>query len=239
MENELGALVEKLKAAAGANLKAVVLYGSAATGEFQEKHSDLNVLCVLERAGAAELEQLNPVATGWTKKGHPAPLVFTLEELRRSADVFAIELLDMRAHHRMLFGEDFLKDFEVPMMLHALQVERELRSGWVRLRQAVLAAPQKRDALAGLMTASVSTFATLFRHALVALGERPPDGRRAVADRIAALVGGDAAPFHTVLDIRAGKQKASGADIAATLRGFLALVERVTDEVDRRLEGKP
>lgn len=238
MDKILNELVGRLKTAAGGNLKAAVLYGSAVTGEFQEKHSDLNVLCLVERAGGAELEQLNPAATWWMKKGHPAPLVFTLDELRRSADVFAIELLDMKTHHRMLFGEDFLTGLEVPMTLHALQVERELRASWLRLRQGILGTPGKREAMAGLMIASASTFATLFRHVLIALGERPPDGRRAVADRIAAVVGGDATAFQTVLDIRGGKQKAGDVDVAATLRRYLEFVERVTDEVDRQLEAR-
>ena len=78
------------------------------------------------------------------KQGNPAPLIFTQDELVRSADVFAIELLDMKRHHRMLFGADFLEDLEVPMQLHRLQVERELRTDWLRLRQAILAAPQKK-----------------------------------------------------------------------------------------------
>ena len=51
METKLSELVARLKSAVGDNLKAVVLYGSAATGEFQGQHSDLNVLCVLDRAG--------------------------------------------------------------------------------------------------------------------------------------------------------------------------------------------
>lgn len=235
MEKELKALVEKLKAAAGANLQAVVLYGSAAAGDYQAKHSDLNVLCLLERAGAAELESLHPVVEWWARRGFRLPLVFTFEELRRSADVFAIELLDMKRHHRMLFGEDFLAKLEVPMSLHRQQVERELRNNWVRLRQGILLAPRRRTALLGLMTASISSFAALFRHALIALGEAVPDGKRAVIERIAQLSGASAAPFLTILDVREGRQKESQVDAVATLRGYLELVERVTDEVDRRL----
>src|SRR5271156_2705373 len=100
METKLSELVARLKSAAAENLKAVVLYGSAVTGEFQEKHSDLNILCVLEIAGSADLERLHSAAEWWMKQGNPAPLVFTLEELKRSADVFAIELLDIKQHHR-------------------------------------------------------------------------------------------------------------------------------------------
>lgn len=59
-DKELTGLVEKLKVAVWANLKAVLLYGSAVTGEFQPKFSDLNVLCAFERLDAVELEKLRP-----------------------------------------------------------------------------------------------------------------------------------------------------------------------------------
>ncbi len=235
MEKDLNELVEKLKSAAGANLKAVVLYGSTVAGDYHPKHSNLNTLCLVDRAGVADLESLNPAAVWWARKGHPAPLVFTLDELRRSGDVFAIELLDMKQHHRILYGDDFLTALEVSMALHRLQVERELRAGWVRLRAAILTAPQSRSALMSLLLPSVSSFVTLFRHALIVLGEQPPEGKRAVVDRIAAQVGGSAAAFNTALDVREGKQKESQVDVPATLRGYLELVERVADTVDRKL----
>lgn len=137
-EKELNELVGRLQPAAGANLSAVVLYGSAAGQEFREEHSDLNVLCLLHNLDGAALERLQPVGLWWWKKGHPTPMLFTLRELQESADVFAIELLDMKQSHRMLFGDDFLKTFDVPMTLHRLQVERELRTSIIRLRRIFL-----------------------------------------------------------------------------------------------------
>src|SRR5277367_3443841 len=151
MEAKLSELVNRLKSAAGDNLKAVVLYGSAVAGEFHAAHSDLNILCVVERAGAADIERLHGVAEWWMKERNPAPLIFTMDELQRSADVFAIELVDIKRHHRMLMGVYFLDRFDVPMRLHGLQVERELRTGWLRLRQAILAAPQTKKVHLGIM----------------------------------------------------------------------------------------
>ena len=141
MEKLLAELKDKFLAAAGANLKAIVLFGSAARGEYHERHSDLNILCVLDRAGAEELEALHEAAVWWERRKFPAPQIFTLEELRASADIFAIELLDMKTHHKMIYGQDFLAELDVPMQLHRLQVERELRTNWVKLRQAILLAP--------------------------------------------------------------------------------------------------
>ena len=173
----------------------------------------------------------------WEQKKFPAPQIFTLDELRASADIFAIELLDMKVHHKMIYGEDFFPEMTVPMQFHRLQVERELRTNWVKLRQGILLAPQKDTVLMSLMDASVSTFVTLFRHALIALGEEPPAGRRDVVADIARLVGSRPDSFLAVLDVREGKRQAGEVNARATLREFLEVVERVTDEVDRRLAG--
>jgi predicted nucleotidyltransferase len=237
MEKLLGQLKDKLLAAAGDNLKALVLFGSAARGEYHERHSDLNVLCVLERAGAQEIEALHEAAAWWEQKKFPAPQIFTLDELRASADIFAIELLDMKAHHKMIYGEDFFEELAVPMQWHRLQVERELRTNWVKLRQGILLAPQKDTVFMGLMDASVSTFVTLFRHALIVLGENAPAGRREVVSDIARLVGARPESLLTVLDVREGKSQARDVNARETLREYLDLVERVTDQVDRRLAG--
>jgi hypothetical protein len=236
MEAKLKELIERLKVAAPDNLKSIVLYGSAVTGEFLAQHSDLNVLCLVERAGSAELEALHPVAEWWTKAGNPAPLIFTLDELHRSADVFAIELFDMKSRHRILLGEDFLPSFEVPMAFHRLQVERELRTNWLRLRQAILAAPQKQKVHLSIMLNSVSAFCALFRHALVALSQPMPESKRQAVDALAALTGAEPTAFHAILDLREEKRKENQIDIEATLHTYLDFVEIVTNEVDRRLE---
>ena len=235
MEKALNELVEKLKKAAGAALKSVVLFGSAASGEFQEEHSDLNVLCLFDRLDVAELDRLNPVAEWWARGGHPAPLVFTIEELHRAADVFAIELLDIQAHRRVLFGEDIFAKLEVPMRLHRQQVERELRTNLIRLRQRYLLAPRELKKMLRLMTDSVTTFAALFRHALIALGHQAPHAKLAAVEALAPLLGFDAASFRTVLDVRRGKLQEAQVDVPGTFRAYLAVVTRVTEEMDRRL----
>jgi predicted nucleotidyltransferase len=236
MEAKLTELVGKLKDAAGQNLRAVVLFGSAVTGEFVAKHSDLNILCIVERSGSSELEDLHDVAEWWAKQGNPMPLVFTMEELQRSADVFAIEILDMKHRHRMLFGDDFLANLDVPLHLHHLQVERELRSSWLHLRQAILQAPHKNRVLLQIMLDSVSGFCALFRHALLALNQQMPHTKREAVDAMATFTGADPSAFHAVLDVSDGKKKARHIDTEATLHTYLEFVAVVTNEVDRRLD---
>jgi hypothetical protein len=235
MEAKLTELVDRLKAAAQENLQAVALYGSAVTGEFREGHSDLNILCLVSRAGAAELEQLHGVAEWWIKKGNHPPLIFTRQELDRSADVFAIELLDMKAQHRILFGENFLTALDVPLHLHRLQVERELRTNWLRLRQAIVAAPQDQKSHLAIMTQSLSTFCALFRHALLALGHPMPATKREAVATIATLTAADPSAFHSLLDLREAKKNKTAVDVEPTLRNYLLFVDAVTTKVDQQL----
>src|SRR5579863_1507334 len=112
MEKLLEELVQRLKVAQGTNLRSVVLYGSAVGDEFRPKHSDLNILCLLRQVDPTELAKMRGTTRWWAKRGHPAPLVFTLEELQRAADIYAIELLEIMSRRRVLYGEDLFESFK-------------------------------------------------------------------------------------------------------------------------------
>jgi predicted nucleotidyltransferase len=234
MEKDLAELVEGLKLAAGANLQAVILYGSAAAGEFQPRHSDLNILCVLERLDGAELQKLTHTSRWWEKKGHPAPLVFAREEIHRSADVFAIEFLDIQSSHRVLFGEDIFKNLDVPRNLHRHQVEREMRTNVIRLRQAFLTVAKNEKALHRLLTESVTSFIVLFRHALILLGDPPPASRRAAVEKLSAKMGFDASGVLEVLRLREGAREPSFVELERVFHAYLGAVTHVVEEIDKR-----
>jgi hypothetical protein len=234
MEAKLAEFVNRLKAAAGENIRSVVLYGSAVAGEFCEGHSDLNILCLLESVDAADLAQLHPSVSWWIDEGNAAPLLFKYEELVRSADLFAMELFDIKNHHRVLFGPDWLENFQPPLYFHRLQVERELHRERLALRQAVLAAPDKSKAHLEIMLSSISRLCTLFRHAVMAAGESAPQTKREAVTAIASWTGADPSGFEAILDYREGKRQRRKIDLEAALHSYLAFVELAANEVDRR-----
>jgi hypothetical protein len=238
IDHKLDELVKKLKDAAADNLKAVILYGSAATEEFHAKHSDLNILCLVGQTDAAHIEALHGPVEWWIRRGQRPALVFTLDELRRFADIFTIELLDMKSRHRILYGENVLVEISVPLHNHSMQVERELRTGWLRLRQAILAAPRKPKVYLELMASSFSAFAALFRHALIAFGKPPAETKREAIENIAQFAGADSAGFQTILSLREGKISAREIDVEKTLNQYFSFVEAVTEKFDRQLDAK-
>lgn len=235
MDKRLTEFVDKLKSAMGENLQAIVLYGSSVSGEFHKDHSDVNLLCVCRRLDADVLRELRPAVGWWAKQGQPPPMLFAEEELARSADVFAIELLDIKAARQVLHGEDPFVKLEVPTKHHRLQVERELRTDVIRLREQYVVTGEDEKRVQELLMRSISSFATLFGHTLLLLGEQRPAEKREVVERLARILEFDAAPFHQVLEVREGKRQAQGLDWHALFRRYLDGAMRVADEVDRRL----
>ncbi|HLO08707.1 MAG TPA: hypothetical protein VK198_18855, partial [Terriglobales bacterium] len=162
-EKQIDEFVSRMKQAAGQNLQSIVLYGSAATGEFQADFSNLNLLCILRETSFSKLSAISPVVEWWHRQKNPAPLIMTQEELEHSTDVFSIEFLDMQHHHRVLFGDELLRPLQIPMHQHRAQLEYELREKLILLRQRLLEAGDNDRALWQLLLGSVSTFGTLFR----------------------------------------------------------------------------
>lgn len=234
-QGQLSALVEKLKRAAGDNLRSVVLYGSAASEEFSEKHSDLNTLCLLHEVNAACLFRMHDVIRWWVRKRHPAPLIFTLQDLQRSADIYAIELLEIESRRRILYGEDVFASLHPPMHLYRQQVERELRHSLIRLRQAYALSAGNRKRVLALMVESVSTFGLLFRHALLALGEEAPNGKQDAVERLAVLLGFSTTSFRELAAVRNGTRAGKSLDTRLIFRDYLDAVTRAVDSLDERL----
>jgi hypothetical protein len=140
--------------------------------------------------------------------------------------------MDMKQRHRVLHGEDPLAALDVPREMHRVQVERELRTAIVKLRQAYLVA-KGGEAMGRLLGSSVSSFATLFRHALIVFGQEAPLEKRAGVEAIGRYLNTDVSAVLQVLDMR--EKRAPGKDHGVVFADYLAAVTRVTDEVDRRL----
>jgi hypothetical protein len=237
MERKLGELVSRLKEAAGKNLESVVLYGSAASGTYRPGTSDVNVLCTLVTMDVHELQLLAPVVHWWIREEkEPPPLFFLTEELQRSTDVFAIESLDMKRAHRVLFGKDPVADLHIPMNLHRVQVERDLRLLLLRLRQHVLLAGKNELEFTAILKKTVSSAITLLRHTLLAVGEEPPAEPPALFARIAELTGADAGAFQTVYDHREGRGLAKDSFVAYD--HYIHALEKVVIALDRLVPKK-
>jgi predicted nucleotidyltransferase len=232
MEDKLQDLVDRLKHAHGERLLSVVLYGSAATGEHKEHFSDLNVLCVLTRITPEELASDGPIFEWWRAQGNPSPLLLSETELRTSTDCFPIEFEDMKERRRVLFGKDLIQDLVIEKTFYRAQVEMELRSKLLRLRQKAADVLTKKPELLRLMIDSVSNFLVLARHALLVSG-MPSGWRKREIVRHLPDIGADGTPFDTLLDLRDQSKLAKDVDPQELFGSYLKQIEALVEHVDR------
>jgi hypothetical protein len=236
-EDKLNEFVKRAREAAGSNVEAIILFGSAVSGDFHPGLSDLNLFCVLRDSSFAALQALAPVVKWWSGQKQPPPLCMTRHELEHSSDVFTIELLDMVQHHRILFGEDVLQGLHISMHLHRVQVEYELREKLILLRQHLLVADSDAR-LWDVLLHSAPSFATLLRHALIAMGGGAAPARREAIQKLSKQVDFDSSAIQQVLDVHERQQDRKKLNVKDLCARYLAAIEKVAAAVDKALDAE-
>ncbi|HEX8843613.1 MAG TPA: hypothetical protein VF791_03165 [Pyrinomonadaceae bacterium] len=233
VQGALNHLVEDLRATHGDNLASVVLYGSAAAGDYIELRSDYNLLIALNRITPADLRQSQAPIREWQRLGHPLPVYFTVEELSDAADVFPIEFRQMEKARIVLYGRD---PFEFVKLTNANlrhQTEYELRSKLIQLRRLYIPASVSIEKLSALMCDSLASFAALFRPVLLLKGVEPPVAKPDCVRAAVKLLGLDGEPFERIFALRANEElplnEVEANDLFAS---YMQQIERVVEAVD-------
>jgi len=202
MRNEFESFIDDLKATHGKNLASVILYGSAAAGDFVPQKSDYNILIALHEIGPKDLRNAHASMREWNKMGHSTPVYFTVSELNEAADVFPIEFSQMEAAHKVLYGTDVLANLEFTDQNLRHQIEYELRSKLIRLRRSYIPVAESVEGLKKLMSESLSSFAALFRAVLLIHGLKPPATKHEIVALTVQHLKLDGSTFEKIFNIR-------------------------------------
>lgn len=233
---ELEKMVAGLKSALGSRLHSVVLYGSAARGDFHAKTSDLNLLIVVADLEPATLEALGKPVRHWERRGQPSPRFFSPAIIADAADVFPIEFLDISRSHVVLHGTDPFESLEIHRDHLRLQAERELREKMMRLREGYIESHDRPRDLRRLLTGSYTTFVALFRGCLHLLGGDVPVHNSEVVSAFCARAGLDPSAFDAVDRLKRGQKPED--DLKTIFARYHAELTRAVGAVDR-FEGGP
>ena len=227
-------LVTDLCATHGENLESITLYGSNAAGKQTDAHSDHNVLVVLRRIELDDLRRSQKPTRAWKDAGQPPPVFFTVDELKRAADVFPIEFLQMEKARKTLYGSDPFEFVEISRANLRHQTEYELRTKFIQLRRLYISESHSVANLSALMIDSFASFAALFRAVLILHGHESPVSNADAVRRAVSLLGLDGKPFEWILERRARKTSSLiESEVNNIFAAYLVQIERVIDAVDR------
>ena len=205
IEDRVKRFAEQLESSLGANLISLTLYGSAARAHHVDGRSDINLLVIVRDASTTALHKAAGLLASWSRSGEAAPLIFSEAEWKDSADVFPMEIEDVRDAHQVLRGPDPVAGVTTERSQLREQLEREVRGKLLRLRTEYAAAAPDRKALARLLENSLSTFLVLFRATLRLKQIKPPADATELVRATAKATGLDPMPFEWALASRWGQ----------------------------------
>ena len=225
-------LVTEWSSLFGSRLRSALLFGSVARGEAIAGVSDINVLLLVDHIDAGTLKQASGPTRTWIKTSLEAPLLFEWDQWVRGADVFAIEIADMREAHELLSGTDPLAVCPPDVDAMRLQAERELRAKLLQLQTGLLVAATSPADVGKLLTQSIPSFTTYMRTALRLAGSPVPSNTPEVINHATKLVGGSADAYKRVWEARVAKENLKLAVDDSMVDAYYDTAEKLADYVD-------
>jgi len=217
----------------GNTLDAVILYGSAAGGDYLPGKSNINLLILLARQDAEVLAQYAALHKRWQKEQIVVPLFLTQAELRASLELFPLEYLEIQEQHVLLAGRDPFPELRIDGRNLRLQCEQELRGNLLRLRQRFVEGGASTEAITILLPLSLTALLPCLRGLLRAAGkpvERSADG---VLKAVQQHWGVDCAAFQDVLNLKRGIISPGPAEAPRLFERYAATLQTLVENLGR------
>lgn len=239
LRQTLQVMIEELEIALSDELESVLVYGSAARGDWRENVSDVNVMLVTKSVNVRICQLVQEPLQRAQRKWPIALELFTATDIERSADVFPLKFLDIQRNHHVLHGDDPIRGVNIAWDHLRLRVEQQIKSLLFEMRRSCIddaARPERQleELRRGFSTFLLCLGALLFlRGGQWWLSEKEP----IIAEAVNTL-GMDASFMETLLEVNRRIKTPDREQLARLLDRFLLLVTRVATIVDE-LEEQP
>ena len=216
----------------GDDLKSIILYGSAARGEYIPKKSDINFLVILSDVGIERFPEALDTVKKWEKLKVAIPLLLTEKYIENSLDSFPIEFLNLSSHYRVIFGKDVFDGIKLDRNDLRLQVERELKGKLLNLRQAYFQAAKDPKSADLLIKESFGTFLSLFPAILHLKEESISSSSLENIRRTALIFKLDPQVFERLYRIKQGNEKLKKSESLDFLRKYIKQIRSLALQAD-------
>lgn len=221
------------------DLISVIVYGSAASGDYIPGKSDINFMMVLSEKAIDSLDQAFDLIARWKKRNVTTPLFLTEAYVRTSLDVFPIEYLNFQNSYELVYGKDILKDLSFDGKFLRMQCEREIKGKLLLLREAFLESRGKAKDLQQLIAQSLGAFVAIFNGLLYLKGRDLPHHRRDVIKNVCLALQMDTGLFEKLLDVKEKRVKLTGSEITRLFKAYLKEIQhlwKIVDALDKEVQ---
>ncbi len=222
----LADFVEAAQKAFGANLRSVVLYGSAAEGRLRAT-SDVNLILVLRAFDAAQADALRePLRLGQAAIAL-RPMFLLESEIAGAAEAFAQKFDDIAHRRKVLHGDDPFATLAISPDVLRRRVRQILLNLSLRLRAGYVARSLRQEQ-AALLVAEAAGPLRSAAASLLELQGRPAASPKAALETLARELGEPPETLAHISQFRETRAAAPGAAPATLLR-LVELSRRIQD----------
>lgn len=230
IKNKIQDFSQKLENTYGEELVSLVLYGSGSSGEYVDKHSNLNFLIILKNT---DLETLKK-ASGLLKKFPMFLSLFMTEHyINSSTDIFPVEFLDLKENNYLLSGKNHLSGIQIDTKNLRFQCEQELKVKLLNLRNIYIRMHKDKAALRNLLFKSITSILHIARNVLRLKGKPAVYKKEDIIRGLGAEFQIDAQIWNKILAAKNKAVKISNEETESLFANFVREVEKITDIVDR------
>ena len=212
--------------------QAILVYGSAARGEFLQGYSNINVLILLEQITQPVLQQWSAIHKQWAREKVVAPLFLTQTDLRQSSDVFPLEYLDIKECHVLLEGRDPFPELRVNATHLFFQCRQEAHANLLRVRQSYVEGWGRVEAIQTLLPLSLTSLLPCLRGLYRLRDSQANMKAPEMLDELNATLDVDPSVFLEVWRLKRGLSTPGKHELPKLLERYLAGLDQLVDKIE-------
>ncbi len=224
VQKTLDEFVAAAKSAFGANLRSIVLYGSAAEGRLRAT-SDVNVAVVLRAFEPSQADALREPLRVAGAAIAMRPMFLLEDEVPQAVMAFAQKFLDVSHRRRVLYGDDPFAGLEIPRDALRARLRQTLLNLVLRLRAGYIERSLREEQAAYLL-ADAAGPTRAAAAALLELEGQPAASPKEALEKFAASVAEPAETLARVSGIRETRRATPGT-AGPTLLRWIELVRKL------------
>jgi len=138
IKNKIEGFLKRVKEIFGERLLSCILYGSAIKGNYKEGISDINLIVIVNKFDAKDLDEIKRKLSKYAWKMLIKPYFFSEWFLLSSADAFPVEWKDIKENHIVIYGQDLTEKINIENENLRIELERKLKQLFLDFQHGII-----------------------------------------------------------------------------------------------------
>ncbi len=193
------------------------------------RHNNNQVLVLLKEINFKNLLE-NSKVTKKLQKKKIIPMYLTKEYIETSCDVYPLEYINMKNSHEVVYGDDILKELNIPSDNIRLESEQKIKGALIRITQVILEMGDRKKDLSKTVFLAVEDIMDGIKGMLNLAKITDPDTAAAVLDSAQKQFNIELQPIKDILNWKNGT---APEDYKKLIYDFYEKIEELAVLVDK------